>query len=215
MRTTLALLIALFVCSCLCGSIYADEKIKVACVGDSITYGSGVKEREKNSYPAQLQNLLGQGYEVKNFGVSGATLLKKGDKPYWKQKDFPAARDFAPNIVIIKLGTNDTKPQNWKFKEDFAADATALAKEFAALASKPKVYLCHPVPAFPGNFGIRDEVIKNEVIPSIDQAARETGAQVIDLYAALADHKELFPDKVHPNADGAKIIAGTVYKALK
>lgn len=197
----------------------ADEKAaagvtRVACVGDSITYGAGVKDREHNAYPVQLQELLGKEFEVKNFGVSGATLLKKGDKPYWKEKAFKAAKDFAPHVVIIKLGTNDTKPQNWAHKDEFAADARALAGEFAALPSKPKVYLCHPVPAYPGNWGIRDEVIKGEVVPLVDQVARETGATVIDLYSALADQPKLFPDKVHPSADGAKLIAQTVYAAL-
>jgi lysophospholipase L1-like esterase len=197
----------------------ADEKAaagttKVACVGDSITYGAGVEDRAHNAYPVQLQNLLGKEYEVKNFGVSGATLLKQGDKPYWKEKAFKAAMDFAPDVVIIKLGTNDTKPQNWAHKDDFAADAKALAEEFAALPSMPKIYLCHPVPAYPGNWGIRDEVIKDEVIPLVDRVARETGATVIDLYAALADQPKLFPDKVHPNADGAKVIARTVHQAL-
>src|SRR4051812_11154381 len=92
----------------------AAEKIKVACVGDSITAGAGVQDPGHNAYPVVLQRLLGDKYEVKNFGVSGTTLLKKGDSPYWNQKAFKAATAFAPDIVIIKLGTNDTKAQNWK-----------------------------------------------------------------------------------------------------
>jgi len=197
----------------------ADDKpaagvTKIACVGDSITYGAGVADREHNSYPAQLQKLLGKEYEVKNFGVSGATFLKNGDKPYWKEKAFTSAKDFAPDIVIIKLGTNDTKPQNWKHKDEFATDAKAMVEEFAALPTKPKIYLCHPVPAFPGNFGIRDEVIKNEVNPLVDQVAKETKSTVIDLYAALADYGKLFPDKVHPNAAGATVMTATIYKVL-
>lgn len=197
----------------------ADDKsasgiTKIACVGDSITYGAGIKDREHDSYPAQLQAMLGKSYEVKNFGVNGATLLKNGDKPYWKEKAFKSAKDFAPDIVIIKLGTNDTKPQNWAHKDEYAADAKALVEEFSALPSKPKIYLCHPVPAYPGNWGIRDEVIKNEVVPLIDKVAKETGATVIDLYSALSDQAALFPDKVHPNAAGAKIMASTIAKAL-
>lgn len=208
MRKTLALALL-----CVAFLARAEGKVKVACVGDSITAGAGIKD-PKQRYPNQLQDMLGPTYEVKNFGVSGRTLLKHGDFPYWKEKAFQAAKDFAPNIVIIKLGTNDTKPQNWKFKDEFAADAKALVQEFQNLPSKPKVYLCHPVPAFPGNFGIRDEVIKNEVNPAVDQVAKETGAEVIDLYTALADHKDLFPDKVHPNAEGAKLMARAIYKAL-
>jgi lysophospholipase L1-like esterase len=187
---------------------------KIACVGDSITYGAGIKDREHNSYPAQLQTLLGKNYQVRNFGVNGATLLKKGDNPYWKTKAFEEAKNFAPDVVVIKLGTNDTKPQNWAHKDEYAADFKAMVEEFAALPSKPKIFLCHPVPAFPGNWGIRDEVIKNEVIPLVDQVAKETGATVIDLYTALADSKALFPDKVHPNAQGAKMMADVIAKAV-
>ena len=214
MTHRIALLVALALTSALVAR--ADDKpakIKVACVGDSITAGAGIKD-PKMKYPTQLQGMLGDGYEVKNFGVGGRTMLKHGDAPIWKEKAYQAAKDFAPNIVVIKLGTNDTKPQNWKFKDEFAADAKAMVQEFQNLPSKPKVYLCHPVPAFPGNFGIRDEVIKNEVIPLIDQVAKETGASVIDLYTALADHKDLFPDKVHPNDAGATLLAQAVQKAI-
>jgi acyl-CoA thioesterase I len=188
----------------------AGNTVRVACVGDSITYGAGIPDREHNSYPAQLQKLLGDGYEVRNFGVSGATLLKNGDKPYWKEKAFDEAKEFKPNIVIIKLGTNDSKPQNWRHKDEFLADAKDLIAAFQSLDAKPKVYVCRPVPAFPGNFGIRDQVIHEEIIPLLDEAAEAKGAKEIDLYKALGDHANLFPDKVHPNAEGAKLIAETI-----
>ncbi len=193
---------------------HAAPPVRVACVGDSITFGSGIKDRDHQSYPAQLQAMLGGAYEVKNFGVSGATLLNAGDNPYTKQKAFEAAKAFKPNIVVIKLGTNDSKPQNWSHKDEFAADAKAMVEAFQSLETKPRVYLCRPVPAYPGNWGIRDEIIKNEVIPLIDAAAKEKDAQLIDLYAALSDKPAMFPDKVHPNADGARVIAATVYNAL-
>jgi lysophospholipase L1-like esterase len=216
MKHAFTIAVALSICQ-MASFVRADDrpaaKIKVACVGDSITAGAGIKD-PKMKYPTQLQGMLGDGYVVKNFGVSGRTMLKHGDFPIWKEKAYHAAKDFGPDVVIIKLGTNDTKPQNWKFKDEFAADAKAMVQEFQNLPSKPKVYLCHPVPAFPGNFGIRDEVIKNEVIPAVDQVAKETGAGVIDLYTALADHKDLFPDKVHPNDAGATLMAQAIHKAI-
>src|SRR4051794_12474851 len=147
-----------------------DRKLRVACVGDSITFGSGIADRAHNSYPAQLARLLGDRYDVRNFGVSGATLLKNGDKPYWKEKAFQEAKDFQPDLVVIKLGTNDSKPQNWKHKDEFVADARDLVREFSGLPSHPRVFVCRPVPAYPGNWGIRDEVIRNEVIPLLDEA---------------------------------------------
>ncbi|NBP25408.1 MAG: hypothetical protein EBU81_12855, partial [Proteobacteria bacterium] len=80
--------------------------IKVACVGDSITYGAGVEEREKNNYPKQLGELLGNRFEVRNFGRSGATLSRVGDLPYATTDEFKAALAWQPDMVILKLGTN-------------------------------------------------------------------------------------------------------------
>jgi lysophospholipase L1-like esterase len=194
-------------------SDYKDP-IRVACVGDSITYGAGVKDRETNGYPAVLGRMLGAKWEVKNFGVSGATMLKKGDKPYTKQKAFAAALELKPNVVIIKLGTNDTKPPNWKNKGDFAADAKDLIAEFRKIDPKVRVYVCLPVPAYPGNWGISDETIKGEIVPILLGVAKETRATVIDLYTALSGKPQLFPDKVHPNAEGAALMAATIFRSL-
>lgn len=195
----------------------ADDKkelIRVACVGDSITFGAGVRDREKNCYPAVLQSLLGDKYEVRNFGVSGATLMMKGDRPYVREKAYRATLAFKPHIVIIKLGTNDTKPQNWKHAGTFATDYKELVGSFQRLESKPRVILCTPVPAYPANFGITDEVIKTGVRPKVLLLGKELGLPVIDLYTVLSNMPKLFPDKVHPNADGAKLMAETIAKAL-
>ncbi len=188
---------------------------RIACVGDSITFGAAIKDRTKNCYPAQLGRMLGEKFEVRNFGVNGATLLKKGDKPYWKLKAYANARDFQPEIVVIKLGTNDSKPRNWKHKEEYVADYMELIESFRKLGSKPVVWLCYPVPAYPGRWGITDKVMKEEVMPRLDEVAKKSGCKVIDLYSALSDKKEMFPDLVHPNAKGATLIAEAVSSAIK
>ena len=134
-----------------CGLTAAAAAELVACIGDSITYGSGISDRIKDSYPAQLQRLLRQydrNWQVGNFGVSGATLLHRGDKPYVRESAYNDARAYNPDIVIIKLGTNDSKPQNWQYKEDFVADYSAMIDVFRSLPSRPQVWICKPVPAF-------------------------------------------------------------------
>ena len=188
--------------------------IRVACVGDSITYGAGVKNRAKNNYPKVLGNLLGPGFETRNFGVSGATLLKRGDKAYWTQPEFVKVGAFKPNAVVIKLGTNDSKPQNWGFKENFADDLAAMIDYFRDLPSKPKIWLCLPVPVYEAKWGINEPVVYGEIIPIIRRVAREKRVPVIDLHETLSGKSELFPDRIHPNAAGAAIIAATVKTAL-
>jgi lysophospholipase L1-like esterase len=191
-----------------------QEKTRVACVGDSITFGACVAERETNCYPAVLGKLLGGSYEVRNFGVNGATLLKKGDLPWWKQQAFTDATSFNPAIVVIKLGSNDTKPQNWKNKADFEGDYRALIQHFRELPAKPKIYLALPVPVLKPNFGINKESAAEQQ-PIILRVAKEEGCPVIDLFAAVGT-KDLFDaDGIHPNAAGARKIAETVALALR
>lgn len=187
---------------------------KIACVGDSITFGAGVEDRANKNYPKQLETMLGGDYEVRNFGVSGATLLKNGNKPYWKLPQFQAAQDYQPDLVIIKLGTNDSKPGNWKHSDEFEDDYVEMIKTFQGLASKPTVWICYPVPVFGERWGINDETVKGEVIPLIKKVAEKTGAKIIDLYEPLTGKPELVPDKVHPNAEGAEVIAKTVKAAI-
>jgi acyl-CoA thioesterase I len=196
--------------SAIAQSVKKQKPLKIACVGDSITFGAAIKDRKKNSYPAQIALLLGTKAIVKNFGVNSATLLKKGDKPYWKLKQYKAALAFSPDIVVIKLGTNDSKPRNWKHKAEYTANYIELIQSFQKLPSQPKVWICYPVPAYPGRWGITDKVMKEEVIPLIDDVAKASKVDIIDLYKALSGKKELFPDSVHPNAAGAKIMAETI-----
>lgn len=185
---------------------------RIACVGDSITEGFGAEPGK--SYPAQLQQMLGDKWQVVNYGLGGRTLLKKGDVPYWNEKAYQDALKLKPNVVVIMLGTNDTKPQNWKFESEFVADYTALVKSFQELESKPKIFVCRPCPVIePGNFGITEVHVKEE-IERIDKLAHDMKLEVIDMHAAFEKKPELLPDRVHPNTAGATEMAKVVYKAV-
>ena len=189
------------------------NQIKVACVGDSITAGVGASGGQ--DYPSQLAGLLGDGFKVSNFGVSGATLLRKGDLSYWNQPAFKQAQDSAPDVVILMLGTNDTKPQNWKLKDSFAGDLKDMLAQFSGLASKPRIWLCLPPPVpDKGNYGISGPVLQNEEIPILKQVAIDTKTPLIDVNAALAPHPEMLPDNVHPNDAGCAILASTIFSTL-
>ena len=209
-----AILIGLFLFG-LSVTFHAQSKIKIACIGNSITFGSGVENREVNSYPAQLQKMLGDDYEVKNFGISARTMLRKGDHPYWKEQTYQNALEYSPDIVIIKLGTNDSKPQNWKYKNEFEKDYKDFIASFSKLGSHPRIYLCKPVPVFlTDNSSISASVVSGEIIPIIEKIAKEENLPLIDLYTPFIGKEYLVPDKVHPNAAGAKLLAETVFKTI-
>ena len=190
-------------------------KTRVACVGDSITAGNGIKNKDVDSYPAVLGQMLGGDWEVGNFGGSGRTLLRKGDFPYWKDAhNLERAKAFAPDIVIIMLGTNDSKPQNWRHKGDFRRDMLDLVSEFESAGGGPEIFLCTQMFVAKPAWGITDEVVRGEVVPATKAVARERGLKLIDMYGAFEGKGELLSDGVHPNDEGAMLMASLVFKAV-
>ena len=190
------------------------DAVRVACIGNSITFGAGIKNRSRDSYPSVLARMLGDHYWVKNFGVSARTMLNKGDHPYMNEPAYKNALAFNPNIVVIKLGTNDSKSFNWKYKADFMKDAQNMINAFKGLPSQPKIYLCYPSKAYLTGDGINDDIISKEIIPMIKKLAKKNDLSVIDLHTAMDGMPELFPDRIHPNEKGAQVMAKAVYQSI-
>lgn len=189
--------------------------VTVACVGDSITEGAGLANPATESYPAKLQRLLGAGYQVRNYGVSGRTLLKQGDFPYWKEAAYAQSRNDSPDVVVLKLGTNDSKPQNWKYGTNFVADYQALIASYTALATHPRVLLATPCPVFgAGAYDIRPAVVRGEIAPATRELATRLGLGVIEFHNHLDGHREWFPDTVHPNTRGTTVMAALAWAAI-
>src|SRR5687767_3368299 len=214
MKSKISFLVSIVLaCSVFAGfSGSAEAQVKVACVGDSITFGYGLASPGTQSYPAQLQTLLGNGYVVGNFGVNGATVQKSTAKSYWRTSQHRSSQRFAPNKVVIMLGTNDSKPSNWN-AANFNADYRALIAEYQNLPTQPTVYIALIPPVYtPNPFGNTfDPVfIQNTVVPAIRAIASQAGVQLIDNNSPLLNHPEYFSDGVHPNVQGAGIIATTV-----
>ena len=194
----------------------ASAQTKVVCVGDSITAGWGLTNARVQAYPARLQELLGPDYKVLNYGVSGSCMVK-GDRAatYWKSKSFTTATNSDPQIVIIKLGTNDGDPPRWRaHKDEFYDDYIAMIHAFRENGRNPRIYVCYPVPCFGTVKAPQDQTIKTEVIPLIKKVAEAEGLSIIDFNTAMQPYGSLFPDGIHPNADGAKIMAEIAYKAI-
>ncbi|MDH8701387.1 sialate O-acetylesterase [Dysgonomonadaceae bacterium PH5-43] len=208
--TTFLLLI-----SCIC--VFAQENTRVACVGNSVTFGYLLKNREQVCYPAQLQDMLGDKYIVGNFGKSGATLLNNGHRPYTKEPEYQKALDFNPDIVIIHLGLNDTDPRNWpNYKDNFIQDYLSLINSFKEKNPKIKVWICKmtPITFRHSRFisGTRDW--HREIQTYIEEVADYADVELIDLEEGLYNRPDLLPDALHPDKEGANIIARTVYSAI-
>lgn len=192
--------------------------IKVACIGDSLTYGYLVEDREVNCYPAVLNELLGNDYVVGNFGVNGLTLLKSGDQPYWNHENFKLSSMIEPDIVIIMLGTNDLKVHNFTSLNDFVNTYEEMINHYRRLASKPRVYIATPPTVFPSEY-LKMPTISNEDISQIAVAIRELGKKlrvsVVEVNKKTANRPECFvSDGIHTNKNGAELIANVVFREL-
>lgn len=195
--------------------VSAQAITKVACVGASITYGAFIEDREHNSFPGQLQSLLGDKYQVLNFGVNGCTMLKKGNQPYRKTKEFQKALNSSPDVVFIDLGGNDSKLMNRQYVDEINPDCQDMIDAFRQLPSHPRVIVLLPVVSFvTDTTGIWDPAIVRLVIPGLQQAAYEKGAEVLDMHPLLINHAELMPDKIHPNKVGSAILARRLFESL-
>lgn len=196
---------------------HADSPTKVACIGNSITYGIGTENPQVESYPAQLQQLLGCDYLVGNFGKPGATLLNHGHRPYMKQPEFQKAMEFAGDIAVIHLGINDTDPRNWpNYRDEFVRDYLALIDSCRKANPHCRILICrltpisHRHPRFES--GTRDW--HRDIQQAIETISRVANVQLIDLHQALYAYPLFFPDGLHPNPEGAGILAHTVYSAI-
>ncbi len=195
----------------------ARERIKVACVGNSVTFGYGLENRKVESYPSRLQALLGDGYDVRNFGHSGATLMRNAYRPYTEQQAYRDALDFAADWVVIHLGLNDTDPRAWpNYRDEFVTDYLSLIEDFRKANPDCRVWVCRMTPISHRHHrfksGTRDWYWMEQ--ERIELVAKVAGAGLIDLQKPLYSRPDLLPDALHPNAEGACIIAHTVFSAL-
>ncbi len=198
-----------------------DERIRVSCVGDSLTYGSGVlKTRETDAYPAQLQIKMGTDHLVSNFGLRNATASASGDLPYVESEEYQQSLKSKPDIVVLMLGTNDTKTYNWN-ASDYEAGLKELVESYQQLDTKPTVYLmrspyCYSLDGSDvAEYDIQPAVVADELGGIVEKVASETGVEVIDLYQLTEGQDELYTDGIHFNANGYELIADEVYSNLK
>ena len=183
----------------------------IICIGDSITEGSGVKPHERWSHLVSEQT--GQGYTICNQGFSARTLLAKGDHPYTKEPMYKNALNGKFDVALIALGTNDSKPQNWKHKDEFIKDYKAIIHDLRQSNPKIKIY-CLKAPPSTSTHEIRGEIIEREINPMIEKIATDNQCRTIDIFTPMKNRPDLFPDKVHPNAEGHSIIAREVNKSI-
>lgn len=211
-----SLIFALLLFMPLWGTDREDQKdeLIVAAVGDSITWGFAVENRLENSWPARLESLSDGELEVGNFGWSGTTLLQAGDKPYVESRAYSSALESSPRIVIIALGTNDANKANRPLVSGFSRDYALLIQSFRELESRPEIFICYPPPVFPNRWDIDTAFLEETIIPLIDRVAEENGVEIIDLHSPLKNRRDLIPDGVHPDGEGARIIAEAIYGEL-
>ena len=155
------------------------------------------------------------------MGCCSRTLLKNSGLS-WNAAAEARFKETKPAIVIIMLGTNDSKLKHWKGNEEqFEKDLQELLKMVHKVGRRAKVFVCLPPPAFKGGTlskgdSISGERIKKEIIPIIKKVVKKhKEVTLIDVFSAMRKHADYFADGVHPNIKGADYLANFIYKKLK
>jgi len=182
-----------------------QPKKRVACIGDSIT--------ELTNYPHSLQRLLGEHYSVGNFGACGTTISLDSQYSYMHSAAYTAALQFKPDAAVVMLGTNDADPEANLSSDVLSRDLEQLITGLLSSPTKPRVWVALPPPIYNENSGLSAMILEKEVLPAIKQAAATLSLPTIDVYSALGCPRFFF-DGVHPNGEGAEVIAETVYRAI-
>lgn len=195
----------------------AGSPTKVVCIGNSITYGYGIELRDSLSYPAVLARLLGAGYEVGNFGHSGATLLRHGHRPYTSLPEWRQALQFHPDIAVIHLGVNDTDPRDWPlYGDEFVSDYVALIDTLREVNPRMRIIVANLSPLRSSHYRYRSgtHAWRLDARHTIENVAAAAGVELIDFDSPLRDRQNLITDGIHPNAEGAALLAREVERAI-
>lgn len=192
-----------------------SKKIKVACVGDSITFGFGVANWKENNYPSKLQKMLGDQFVVANFGDCGRTAMEHSSFPYIKSKRYTQSLEFNPEFVVIMLGTNDTRNKDWKGKDFFKDEYKNLISNYKSKHSVKKIYICTPIPAYKNIHKVNPSLVEKEVNQAVRELAKELDLILIETFDAFINNPKLLFDGVHPNKNGTTILANTIFEKIK
>ena len=191
--------------------------IRVACIGDSITWGFTLLNPWKQSYPALLREKLGTDYEVRNYGYNDAAARFDADTPYVNKRVYRDSLAWNPDIVLLMLGTNDTKKRNWD-PEVFRRDYRRIVESYLALSSHPRVVLIAPIRIFlPLGLpllGLYPETMEEGVRPAIREMAADMGLELIDLQDLFTD-SSYCRDGIHPQKAGARMLADAIYAGVR
>ena len=213
------------------GSIYDikkedGSKVKVACIGDSITFGTGITNRDTDSYPAKLQKMLGDGYEVGNFGRGGSYILP-ANNPYNKREDktlsyrdtqqYTDSINFAPDVVLICLGTNDMLGSmvSQEATAEIQSEYEKIIKIYKELDSVKRVYVLSSILAT-NNCG--SNMLSDGPLQELQKkAADNTGCIFLDTYSLTREFFDTMlhtSDRLHPNDRCINVLPSAVFSLL-
>lgn len=187
----------------------------VACVGDSNTAGYGGE-----SYAVSLSEQLGDGWDVRAFGVCGASAMTSGAYPYSDTLTYAESLESVPDVVILMLGTNDTA--TWHGADTFAREYEALLETYLALSSQPRLILCTPPapqtddwPQGTVSFGVQPACF-DALNAAIQNIAERHGLTLVDIYSLTQNHPDWFiDDGIHLDPIGARAVGQALAIAVK
>ncbi len=190
-----------------------EDVLKIGCLGDSLTMGGIGYDGNytgEESYTRYLSEILGEGYDVKNFGISSHGLYENHQYYYKNTGQYAQSLEYEPELIIFFFGTNDAKKQYWPdIHDDYEQIYKGFLEEiFEKLDSSPSVILGTPPPVVGGGFlEDRPEENMTELREIIRKVAKDCGYSIADTYTDFVGKKEMFPDGIHWSVSASRIVA--------
>lgn len=193
--------------------IVGNGSIKVATVGDSLTYGYGLENRMRDAYPSILAEKLGSHYQVSNFGLSGRSLQSTADYPYFKEQNAQLSLESEADIVIIMIGSNDSRRFYWN-RDRFELEYRQMVETYLSLSSQPDILLVVPPFVPTSRFGLNNQIIEDELQILIPQIAKEYQLEYVNLYPLTKHQSAYYSDGLHLTPLGNQVVAQAIYQAI-
>ncbi len=185
----------------------------VACIGDSLTFGTGSDEPGTQSWPSVLAQESGElSLKTYNFGVYGSTVEMFNPWSYNSTACFAESLRCDADVYLIMLGSNDTSSPapDWTFEEAYRG----MLECYTSLPQSPTVVVLLPPDLYFHNYlsFTNEEIV--HIRDTERQIAAEFGLNVIDLSAISGDMEQYCVDGGHYNSTGYAMFADYIYSEL-
>lgn len=196
-------------------ALVEDPKLRhIAVIGDSAAVGAGPTARV-DAWPEQLGRLLGPEFATRAYVRAAGSVDAASPRFVRKAPEWKWMEDFAPEVVIVALGSSDAMTVGFPAASRLDAGMREIVDAIAAFPSKPRVIVCLPPPCAPSwSRASTYRANRVRVIDAWKRVAAAAKLTTIDLEPPLSGVEATLVDGIASNPVAGGRIARSVAEAV-